>query len=43
MEKLSSLLNMVSEVIQKEKTQKEEKQKRGEYFNIFSVLRLKAK
>ena len=28
MEKLSGLLNMVSEVIQKEKTQKEEKQKR---------------
>lgn len=28
MEKLSNLLNMVSEVIQKEKTQKEEKQKR---------------
>lgn len=43
MEKLSGLLNMVSEVIQKEKTQKEEKQKRGEYFNIFSVLRLEAK
>ena len=43
MEKLSNLLNMVSEVIQKEKTQKEEKQKRGEYFNIFSVLRLEAK
>lgn len=28
MEKLSGLLNMVSKVIQKEKTQKEEKQKR---------------
>ena len=27
MEKLSNLLNMVPEVIQKEKTQKEEKQK----------------
>ena len=43
MEKLSGLLNMVSKVIQKEKTQKEEKQKRGEYFNIFSVLRLETK
>lgn len=43
MEKLSNLLNMVSKVIQKEKTQKEEKQKRGEYFNIFSVLRLETK
>ena len=28
MEKLSGFLNMVSEVIQKDKTQKEEKQKR---------------
>lgn len=43
MEKLSNLLNMVSKVIQEEKTQKEEKQKRGEYFNIFSVLRLETK
>ena len=43
MEKLSGLLNMVSEVIQKERIQKEERQKRGEYFNIFSVLRLETK
>lgn len=43
MEKLSGLLNMVSEVIRKERIQKEERQKRGEYFNIFSVLRLETK
>lgn len=43
MEKLSGLLNMVSEVIQEERIQKEERQKRGEYFNIFSVLRLETK
>ena len=43
MEKLSGLLNKVSEVIRKERIQKEERQKRGEYFNIFSVLRLETK
>ena len=43
MKKLSGLLNMVSEVIQEERMQKKEKQKRGEYFNIFSVLRLETK
>ncbi len=43
MEKLSGLLNMVSEVIREERIQKKERQKRGEYFNIFSVLRLETK
>lgn len=43
MEGLSNLLNKVSEVIRKERIQKEERQKRGEYFNIFSVLRLETK
>lgn len=43
MEGLSNLLNKVSEVIREERMQKKERQKRGEYFNIFSVLRLETK
>ena len=43
MEGLSNLLKEVSEVIREERIQKKERQKRGEYFNIFSVLRLETK
>lgn len=43
MEGLSNLLKEVSEVIREERMQKKERQKRGEYFNIFSVLRLETK
>ena len=38
--KLESLLKQVSEIVAKEKTQQEEKRKRGENFNIFNVLGL---
>lgn len=40
MTKLESLLKQVSEIVAKEKTQQEEKRKRGENFNIFNVLGL---
>ncbi|MBO4805056.1 MAG: PD-(D/E)XK nuclease family protein [Paludibacteraceae bacterium] len=40
MDELSKLLNQVSEILSKEKTQKEEEKKRGECFNIFKVLNL---
>lgn len=38
--KLESLLKQVSEIVAIEKTQQEEKRKRGENFNIFNVLGL---
>ena len=40
MDKLESLLKEVSKIVVKEKTQQEEKRKRGENFNIFNVLGL---
>lgn len=41
--KLESLLKQVSGIVAIEKTQQEEKRKRGENFNIFSVLNLSTK
>jgi hypothetical protein len=40
MDKLETLLKEISEIVLKEKTQQEEKRKRGENFNIFKVLGL---
>lgn len=40
MEKINKLLKQISEIVLKEKTQQEEKRKRGENFNIFKVLGL---
>ena len=40
MANLEELLKKVSEIVEREKTQQEEKRKRGENFNIFSVLGL---
>lgn len=40
MTELESFLKKVSEIVEKEKTQQEERRKRGENFNIFNVLGL---
>ena len=40
MKNIESILKQISEIVVKEKTQQEEKRKRGENFNIFSVLGL---
>ena len=40
MDKLIRLLKHISEIVLKEKTQQEEKRKRGENFNVFKVLGL---
>lgn len=40
MEKIKELLNQISKIIVEEKTQQEERRKRGENFNIFKVLGL---
>jgi len=40
MEKIKELLNHISNIVVAEKTQQEERRKRGENFNIFKVLRL---
>ena len=40
MERLKELLSQISKIVLKEKTQQEEKRKRGENFNIFKVLGL---
>ena len=40
MDKLNSLINQVSEIVLRDKTQQEERRKRGECFNIFEVLGL---
>ena len=40
MEKIKELLNQISKIVVKEKTQQEERRKRGENFNIFKVLGL---
>lgn len=40
MKKLNKLLRQISEIVLREKTQQEEKRKRGENFNIFRVLGL---
>ena len=40
MDKLNQLLKKVSEIVLKEKTLQEEKRKRGDNFNVFSVLGL---
>ena len=40
MRKLNKLLRQISEIVLREKTQQEEKRKRGENFNIFRVLGL---
>lgn len=40
MERLNLLLKKISEIVLKEKTQQEEKRKRGENFNVFKVLGL---
>lgn len=39
-ERIETLLRQISEIVTREKTQQEEKRKRGENFNIFSVLGL---
>jgi len=41
MYELTRLLKQVSEILVREKTQQEEKRKRGEKFNIFEILGLK--
>ena len=38
MTKIESLLQQVSKIVAREKTQQEERRKRGENFNIFNVL-----
>lgn len=40
MEKIKELLNQISKIVVEEKTQQEERRKRGENFNIFKVLGL---
>lgn len=40
MEKIKELLNQISKIVVAEKTQQEERRKRGENFNIFKVLGL---
>ena len=40
MEKINELLNKISKIVVEEKTQQEERRKRGENFNIFKVLGL---
>ena len=40
MEKINELLNKISKIVVEEKTQQEERRKRGENFNIFNVLGL---
>ena len=40
MEKIKELLNHISNIVVAEKTQQEERRKRGENFNIFKVLGL---
>lgn len=40
MTNIEALLRQISKIVEKEKTQQEEKRKRGENFNIFSVLGL---
>ena len=40
MEKIKELLNQISKIVVEEKTQQEERRKRGENFNIFNVLGL---
>ena len=40
MDKLDQLLQQVSKIVVEEKTLQEEKRKRGDYFNVFSVLGL---
>lgn len=40
MEKIKELLNHISKIVVEEKTQQEERRKRGENFNIFKVLGL---
>lgn len=42
MEKIKELLNQISKIVVLEKTQQEERRKRGENFNIFKVLGLSA-
>ena len=41
--KLEQLLKEISKIVLKDKIQKEEKRKRGEYFNIFSVIGVQRK
>lgn len=40
MDKLKSLLNQINLILTKERVIRQEKQKRGENFNIFSILNL---
>ena len=40
MDKLKSLLNQINLILAKERAIRQEKQKRGENFNIFSILNL---
>ena len=40
MTNIETLLRQISKIVEREKTQQEEKRKRGENFNIFDVLGL---
>ena len=42
-DRLKYLLNAISKIVAKNKVQQEEKRKRGENFNIFSVMGLQTK